>query len=247
MNPVPRARCSFQWLPALLILVAFTSLPADTVYLRNGGHIVGKITNQTRTSVEIQTPSGTKLLQKKTIKRISYGTSEEERKAEEEHARAQTLALQRQREEETKQEAERKERAREARRNSAAFQKNLRQEAIIWSYMHGENRSDDSGQPESEEVAISSLPETHANWELLWRSSLLPGWGQYHAGKTTRGLMYGSSFAGSLALGLVASVQAYSYSKKYNSASESAYKNNLLSAPLLINASGSTVVALPMV
>ncbi len=68
---------------ALIYLVPLT-LTADTIYLRNGASIIGKITNQSRTMVEIQTSSGTKRLNKNTIKRISYVRTDEERKAEEE-------------------------------------------------------------------------------------------------------------------------------------------------------------------
>ncbi len=62
----------------LFILYQF-SLDADTIFLKNGQKIIGKIINQTRENVELQKEDGTKIVvNKENIQKIEFGPSQKE-------------------------------------------------------------------------------------------------------------------------------------------------------------------------
>ncbi len=86
-------RLFYILIPAVLLMTS--SLAADTVVLRNGQSIIGRIVNQTQTTVIMETDTGRRTLQKSQIRRISYGdpgaekAAEERRKAEEARLKAE--------------------------------------------------------------------------------------------------------------------------------------------------------------
>ena len=50
-------------------------LHADTVYLKNGKKLIGKITGQNRAEIRIRIAGKTRRISKKTIRRITYGNT----------------------------------------------------------------------------------------------------------------------------------------------------------------------------
>ncbi|MBL8021286.1 MAG: hypothetical protein JNM27_16570 [Leptospirales bacterium] len=73
--------------------MASSALQAETILLHNGGVIRGRISNQDRTSVTIETAQGRQVIQKAAIRRITYDDArfdeEEKRRVEAERKRAE--------------------------------------------------------------------------------------------------------------------------------------------------------------
>jgi hypothetical protein len=62
-----------------VVILIIQDLFADTVFLKNGKVIQGKIINQSQTKVEIQTEDGNRiLLNKEEIRRIQFGPTQNE-------------------------------------------------------------------------------------------------------------------------------------------------------------------------
>ncbi|TGK08067.1 hypothetical protein EHO59_07495 [Leptospira semungkisensis] len=57
-----------------------------------------------------------------------------------------------------------------------------------------------------------------SRWSVVWRSAVLPGWGQYYAENKSEGIWTGSIFLGSLALAAATRVEAASAKKTYDDA-----------------------------
>jgi hypothetical protein len=95
-----------------VVILIIQDLFADTVFLKNGKVIQGKIINQSQTKVEIQTEDGNRiLLNKEEIRRIQFGPTQneielekrrqEEQKKIEEQRRKQEEEIRRKQEEES--------------------------------------------------------------------------------------------------------------------------------------------------
>ena len=85
----------------LLICLCFSgSLLADTVILKNGQVLNGKITAQTKTLIRITVNGTEKSIKKDTIKRIQYGKSPEQIQQEKDAQERQRLAKEKKAEEE---------------------------------------------------------------------------------------------------------------------------------------------------
>lgn len=90
-----------------LAILFTTSLLADTIQLKNGNIIEGKILNQTRTKIQIQTEEGKVLLiDKSEVQRIKYGPTRKELEQKQEEQRRQEELRRKQEEERKKQEEE---------------------------------------------------------------------------------------------------------------------------------------------
>ena len=80
----------------LLLLIGFSSLAAETVYLRDGRVLTGRITSQTRTDITIVTPQGPMNIQKDQIRRIQYDTAAEDKAREDARKAEEARRLQEQ-------------------------------------------------------------------------------------------------------------------------------------------------------
>ncbi len=107
-------------LSIFVVILIIQDLFADTVFLKNGKVIQGKIINQSQTKVEIQTEDGNRiLLNKEEIRRIQFGPTqneielekrrqEEQKKIEEQRRKQQEEEIRRKQEEEKRLEEERR-------------------------------------------------------------------------------------------------------------------------------------------
>ncbi len=193
-------------------------LYSDTIFLRNERVIEGKIINQNRTEVTIETLDGKKTFLKEKILRISfkqYNLKEEaaKRKAEEERKEA---------EEEERRKAQETRRL-EMERASALMERraSLPGEELTWLRMHLDLRRPEKHE-ESVETDVLEDPSVltgdagRSRLPALWRSALLPGWGQYHLGNKWKGALYASGFlfTAALAAGYYSSADRYATSRK---------------------------------
>jgi len=127
----------------------FTAVPhilrADTVHLRNGKQIYGKIVNESQTEVKIHANGANRTLYMKDIRRIQYGTKDP---------------------------AE-----------------------------------------EAERLADEKPP---GRFDIMWRSALLPGWGQLHADQPVAGIASAGLFGAGLILTLHIRNQAVTAKSNYD-------------------------------
>ena len=164
-----------------LFLVFAAPLAADTILLRNGARINGKIVAQTRTLVRIQTSTGVKTFQKTGIRRIIFGRVDD--KAEEEARKKQAEARKKQLEEFKKRQEEFQKRQEEARKQQEELQK-ARQEAA-----EAERRR--AAEAEAERIQAEQAASMEG---ALWRSILFPGWGQFRQRRPGAGTAYAAGF-----------------------------------------------------
>lgn len=172
------------FMPALLF--------ADTVFLRSGVRLEGTIVGQTRTEIRIQTANGIQVLQKTNIQRVVYLSPEEKQKQEE--------AVRRQEEEYRRQEAERI-RTAEAERIRIADEARRQQEIQKAEQARKEEEARKAEALKKEQDKRNQPPAAISNATfggVMWRSALLPGWGQWYAGNRWTGIFTGVLFAGAI-------------------------------------------------
>ena len=201
----------------LLILFVTPSLVfSDTVYLRNGRRLHGQIVGQSRTSIIFLKRGRRRKISKRKIKRITYGATVNERRRKRElrrriaRARRMRKAAKRQAEldklkrEENRQKSAMEQRKQTVERLAAAMKKydklmkqleKQRKEIENAQKVLNKDKKKPTG-PEKRK----SLPKRHG-LAALWRSTLIPGWGQYYNGQIIRGAGY---LAGIASLGLMA-------------------------------------------
>lgn len=195
---------------ALAFFLFFTaSLQADTVFLKNGRQVEGKIIGQTRTAVTLRTSAGqVQTIQKADIRRIAYGPTQSDEEAAKEQERRDRL-----------------------RRDQALSAENRRLMEEEWRRIDGErkkleeerSRIDEEwarlerGRGDSTRRPVASRTPTQGDKLLaaLMRSAVLPGWGQHYQGRTSVGYIYGGAFLalGGLAIGTEA--QYYNRREQY--------------------------------
>lgn len=208
---------------ALLVFVlAGTGLSAELIQLKNGDYIQGSIVSQDQQRVVMKTDAGQRVISKATIRRIVYDKGMEQRLiaaklADEE---AQREAERRKREEELRRqketelaalEAERKRKEEEERRlreerERIANERRARAARARYAYVVDEyNRRKAAYEKElakkdqKEEKPVVQKDEDAKTeidrWGPLWRSALVPGWGQMYAGQTGIGIAFTGAFA----------------------------------------------------
>jgi hypothetical protein len=235
------------------------SLLADTLYLRSGSKVEGEISNQSRTSVTIVDSNGkTRVIQKGEIRKIQYSqgnasTSDDDKQRNEEKQRkeaeaARKLADQRDKEAAKRAAEERaadekaaairrareeQERAREELERKAAAR--LPGEVAVWAAMHGDlsGKPADAASPDSTANLDAILPSgAGSQWGAMWRSALLPGWGQLHNEGHWRGYLYTPL----ILVGGAAAAGGYS---RWHGAQESYNSNNSLSRLIILTGRGN--------
>lgn len=139
----------------IVALLCFTaSLTADTIRLKNGTTIIGRIVAQTGTSVTIRTDSGQQTIPKSGIANITYGPVDEE-----EMRRARR---------ERQQEAER------IRKEQLLRQRMLARRTDLQHFPG--NVEDAIGEIRS----IRKADVLYERNQSLWRSAIIPGWGHFY-------------------------------------------------------------------
>lgn len=163
----------------ILIFILFLAIPTgvfpDTVQLKSGQIHSGKIINQNRRSVHLRTANGQKLVfHKSLIKRVIYSNKTDNESERQKPGQEQNrIEKAKQRQEQHKREQRRKELEQQRQKDKETQQK---------------NESNQSQKP-----AGGSTVDLSA----LWRSALLPGWGQYYRNKHMKATGF---WAGGLAL-----------------------------------------------
>lgn len=172
-------------LAIFLTLSAPASLLAETVFFRNGQYLNGELIAQTKETVTMRTATGEQVISKAKIKRILYNTtSAEDKKKLEEQAKA----------EEKKREQERIERERiaEAKRKDDDAKRAQAEEA--------RKRDEAAAKKSSGGGSLFGGLVSEATLAGVWRSAVIPGWGQYYQGRQDRAKIYAGAAVGTFVL-----------------------------------------------
>jgi hypothetical protein len=183
------------------IFIISAAIFAETIELKDGSVVNGRIINQNKEKVDVRTSSGeVKVLPKSSIRKISYGTVESstEEKAQAEQAKIMEKARQ----------------DMELKKDSY-----LSRDDLIWGWMHRDYKNPpkekdlvkSNVQPAAEDQ-ITFLPDSGSAVKLsgvLWRNALLPGWGDMYAGHTNTAYLKGGAFGAAL-------ISTVYFQNKYN-------------------------------
>ncbi len=194
--------------PSLIILAGIVgllcvlSLRADTVILRNGTTLNGKIIGQTRDMVRFQNEQGVQTINKIGIRRIIFGKEETP-------------------EETLKRQEEARLKAEEQRKAQEAFLK--QQQELQGQAEEPEEPPEQEEIPDEAEEPYEDSPATPFPRDAFWRSMLLPGWGQHHQERGPTGDIYGRSFAGAALGTLVAYGVFEQFRAQYEKSAQNLY------------------------
>lgn len=192
-----RMRAKVCTVLTLLFFLSSTAW-ADIVYMKNGQQFSGQIVNQTRTSITIRTPQGMRTLQKADMRTIQFGVTAEEKARQEARRqemirRQKALEAAKAKQQATEAEAERK-RLEQLRQQEEQEKEELkeRQKQVLSAE---EQLAKLNSEEEDLEKRLAEIRQKRAQLEgnegapidYLWRSAVLPGWGQIHAGDTWKG------------------------------------------------------------
>lgn len=170
----------------LIILIATPIYSEQTVILKKGGSIKGQITAQNEKGITIRKSDGSvETIEKSRILKVVYKdvTADEEKRIREEEERKlkaqeeaqrkkEELEEQKRLQEEAKKREEEERKAKEAYSNLLDRKEKARQKA--------------------------RLEGTRSEWDLVWRSAVLPSWGLFHGERTIAGSIYTGLFWGTL-------------------------------------------------
>lgn len=152
-------------------------LQADTIYLKNGQTLTGDIIRQTRTMIEIQTTAGLKRVEKTTMRRVVFSKNETSQQAAARQAREAAVKK------------AKAETARIAQEQAATEAARKAEEARI------QEAAADAARIAQEEAETRAAREPITRSGAIWRSLVLPGWGQYYQGRRAAAFGYGGGFA----------------------------------------------------
>ena len=165
-------------------------LSADILFLRDGRSMEGTIVGQSRTSVRLNSNGNIKEYKKADIKRIEYTkvkTDEDKQKEELEKENKIKEELQ------TKKDLDRK-------KNEEAVLLRKQEEEKQIRIKKQEDEKKELERRKKEEAVLKNK-ETRSDYKLssvLWRSAVLPGWGQLYADQKKTGIGFASAFGASL-------------------------------------------------
>lgn len=204
-----------RWLllVGLVLVLCPLNLAADTqhVYLRNGRVLTGRVVNQSARKIWLRTDRRILVIAKSRIRRIAYDTPLEQQHLKE--LRAERRVADRRLQQRLNEELEK------ARKEWEAEQAKKQQRQLAVERVQK--------QTERQQVLTGGL----------WRSAVMPGWGQYHRGEHKKGYVFGSLFVGSLVLW-------YRADADYKQAAENLRSTTLnLSAIVLSQRSTASIVA----
>ncbi len=229
------------WLIGLCLFFLPAVLLAETIILKSGGRVTGKIVGQSRTTVTVRTANGaTRVIQKSDIRRISYDNAnnqaaeaERRRKAQEEARRKREEAARKREEEQRKQEEAERLKNEEAARK-AEEEKALQAEAEAKRQQEEAARKREEEARKKEEAYRAAGPH---RLDAFLRSLVLPGWGQHYQGRTNAAYGMGGGFLAGLGI-------SYYFERQYNSA-RSDYEGKadtfFITSPLVLSSLGSSI------
>lgn len=188
----------------LFVVAPFVALSADTIYLKNGQTLTGDIVQQSRTEISIQTTAGVKRVQKTTIRRVVFSSRQDGAAREEaaRKARQQEEAARKAREAAARKQQQ-AEAERRARQQEEAARK-AREEAVRKQQQAEAERADrEAAERAAQEDAEDAEEPQITRGGALWRSLILPGWGQSYQGRSSAAWGYGGAFLATGALNAV--------------------------------------------
>ncbi|MBL8021356.1 MAG: hypothetical protein JNM27_16920 [Leptospirales bacterium] len=203
------------------VALASSPLLADKILLKDGSVIEGEVFHQTSVFVRVRNSAGVQTVNKVDIRRIIF--EEVKKPADEDRQRAEAL--------------ERVRLAEEARRaqEAQAIEAQKREEA--------RKAEEARRQKEEEEKARNAeKPREITHRGAIWRSAVLPGWGQYYTGRKKVGLGLGAAFGFTAGLKLFTLAGATHARKDYL-----AVVDQLLIASVLVGGPGRTLSGLEFI
>lgn len=208
---------------AVCMVFLTSTLSAETVILKNGTLVSGRIVRQSSTSIDLVTPSGPRSIAKSEIQRISFDDPEEVKRQEAiKRASDSEQSLAKRQEELRRQIADRNKAAAEKKQLNELLQQLEEQRKQIEDLRKMlADQSKEFQERRLKELAEIGMPV----WPFVWRSAILPGWGQYHKGETISSRVF---MTGTIVLGIA---DAILYQQA--AASKKAYTSNVIT-PLLI-------------
>lgn len=209
-----------------IVLLLPASLLAETVFLKNGSRVVGKIVGQSRTTVTISSNGRRRVIKKVDIRRISYDTGNNQA-AEAERRRRQAEAERKRKAEEAARKAE-EEAARKAAEREAA-DKIAEQEAA--------NKAAEERRREQEAREAAYKSGGPYRLDAFLRSMVLPGWGQYYQGRTGAAYSLGGAFAAGLGASYYFTRQHTIARSDYQAKADTFF----YTSPLVLSALGSSI------
>ncbi len=171
----------------LLLLLLFVPIQAssDVIILKSQKYHKGKVLSQNSDTMVVREATGRVVsIPKRSIRRVLYLPEEEMQKLEE-------VAL---RESRARAEAETKRRARLAREEQERRDREERTRAALLSAERRQREQRDRQRSHAEDL------ERSARFSAMWRSALLPGWGQAHRGRPELGAGIVAAWVGGLVL-----------------------------------------------
>jgi sRNA-binding regulator protein Hfq len=193
----------------LLFFILFSNiLLGDTVYLKDGQKIEGKITNQSQTKIEIEVNGKKQIIEKIEINKIEFQDIEALKRKQEEERKKQEELKRKQEEERKKQE--------ELKRKQEEEQK--KQEELKRKQEEERKKQEERKMQEK----IKKIPPNEIKFIYL-RSALLPGWGHYKIGSNYQPYIWGGLFWGSLIATVYKANQAKLLQKEYDNFSTTQY------------------------
>lgn len=178
------------FLVLLLGPVLTGSVNAEVVILKNGQQISGQIVGQSRSAVQVRTAGGTQTIDKGAVRRIVYGATLEEKKQDEDRRKKQEVLQKKQQEELLKQQQELiKKQQDEFLKKQEEDQKRLLDDAARAEAERraAAARAAAAAEPEDDSITLSGA---------LWRSAVLPGWGQAYQGRTGAAIGFAAAAVG---------------------------------------------------
>ncbi|TGK52503.1 LA_0442/LA_0875 N-terminal domain-containing protein [Leptospira bouyouniensis] len=187
-----------------IVVLALTSplFAINTVILKNGKTIKGKVTDQNEKGLTVQTSEGSQNISKSQILKVIYkDVSDQE---------AEKIRLAEEKKLKDKEEKERAKLEKEKLIAEAKEHKRLEEEAKLAEKQRlaeesiKESQAEKEAKAEAEWLATRQLGPSPAATKcggrlaLIWRSAVLPGWGHYCGGNTTSAATYGVLFFGTL-------------------------------------------------
>ena len=197
-----------------VLLIALGPASADVIVLRNQKYLKGTVVSQTESVVVFREHSG-QLIQipKDTIRRMLYLSPAQEESMDR-RARQEANARRLKQEKEVAQRRVWEEEQRRAKTARETAQKKRQTEAD----RHAQERAEKQPKQEWD-------PRT----EALWRSLLIPGWGQYYSNRDRAGERVGAAFLASTLLAIDSQRRFHTTQQDYQSASNHLFLNVLAS------------------
>ena len=170
----------------LFYLLVIASVSADTIQLRDGSLIYGKVVYQDQEIIRLHSGEDLISIQKSNIKRVEYNSlrepPEEESETKPTNPPFDDAEISRKIREKTK----------KSETNRPPGEPNTEQRPTLPQSKDQENKNT-IRENTKENTTVSRSPFA---WSILGRSAVLPGWGQFYAGSPWKGTMFAVAFAG---------------------------------------------------